>query len=97
VAKNAGTESVVIASADLKQIPKKGLYLKISAEEVLYSFSYSVDGKNWISVSEKSDGRFLGIDAAGRFTGTMLGMYASSNGNESSNFAAFDWFEYLGK
>lgn len=97
VAKNAGTESVVIASADLKQIPKKGLYLKISAEEVLYSFSYSVDGKNWISVSEKSDGRFLGIDAAGRFTGTMLGMYASSNVNESSNFAAFDWFEYLGK
>lgn len=97
VAKNAGTESVVIASADLKQMPKKGLYLKISAEEVLYSFSYSMDGKNWISVSEKTDGRFLGIDAAGRFTGTMLGMYASSNGNESSNFAAFDWFEYLGK
>lgn len=97
VAKNAGTESVVIASIDLKQIPKKGLYLKISAEEVLYSFSYSVDGKNWISVSEKTDGRFLGIDAAGRFTGTMLGMYASSNGAISKSYANFDWFEYLGK
>jgi xylan 1,4-beta-xylosidase len=31
---------------------------------------------------------------AGRFTGTIIGMYTSSNGKESKNYADFDWFEY---
>ncbi len=30
------------------------------------------------------------------FTGTYLGMYASSNGQASENHADFDWFLYEG-
>jgi alpha-N-arabinofuranosidase len=32
---------------------------------------------------------------AGGFIGAYIGLYASSNGQESTNQAAFDWFDYL--
>lgn len=37
---------------------------------------------------------FLSSRIAGGFTGSYVGMFASSNGKTSSNTAAFDWFEY---
>lgn len=94
---NAGTDNKLLAWKEISLSSAKNNWLKISAEGAFYSFSYSTDGKNWTSLLDKADGRFLGIDAAGRFTGTMIGMYASSNGAASENVAAFDWFEYWGK
>ncbi len=43
------------------------------------------------------DGRTLSRINAGGFTGTYIGMYASSNGLSSSNYADFDWFKYSKK
>ncbi len=40
------------------------------------------------------DGTLLSREVAGGYTGTILGLYASSNGIDSSNYADFDWFEY---
>lgn len=94
---NSGTENKSLASKEINPTSGNVLFLKISSDEVFYSFSFSTDGKNWTPLLEKADGRFLGIDAAGRFTGTMMGMYASSNGAASENVANFDWFEYIGK
>ncbi|WP_425394155.1 hypothetical protein [Actinomadura oligospora] len=31
----------------------------------------------------------------GRFTGVLVGLYATSNGRPSTNHADFDWFEYV--
>lgn len=73
------------------------IYLKVEAEGVFYSFSYSTNGKDWTLLKAKEDGRLLGLAGAGRFTGTFIGMYASSNGAASKNYADFDWFEYVGK
>ncbi|NDP21546.1 MAG: glycoside hydrolase family 43 protein [Paludibacter sp.] len=95
--KNAMLDNKELSFKEIVPIHNKSVFLKINAEGVFYTFKYSVDGKNWSSVSENVDGRFLGIDAAGRFTGTMLGMYTSSNGVVSKNYANFDWFEYFGK
>ena len=80
----------------LKQLKleKNVSYLRIACEDVLYTFSYSEDGKNWEVLADKENGRFLGLNA-GRFTGTFVGMYASSNSSVSSNYADFDWFEYV--
>jgi alpha-N-arabinofuranosidase len=36
----------------------------------------------------------LSSDVAGGFVGTTLGLYCSSNGQESNNYADFDFFEY---
>ena len=40
------------------------------------------------------DASVLSSHVAGGFTGAYVGMYASSNGRQSSNAAFFDWFEY---
>ena len=73
---------------------KKGnIYLQISGTGTDYTFNYSEDGKKWKTLAEKESGRFLGVNS-GRFTGTFIGMYASSNGVTSSNHVDFDWFEY---
>jgi xylan 1,4-beta-xylosidase len=71
-------------------------FLKITAEGVHYSFNFSRNGTDWTPLHEKVDGRFLGSAGAGRFTGTMIGMYASSNGGAGNNHADIDWFEYVG-
>ena len=72
-------------------------FLKISAKGVFYSFSYSMNGTDWTVIKENFDARLLGLAGAGRFTGTFIGMYASSNGEESKNFVDFDWFKYEGE
>lgn len=69
------------------------VYLKIISDGVFYTFSYSVNGKDWKVLKDKMDGSFLGMLGVGRFTGTFIGMYASSNGTRSNNYVDFDWFE----
>ncbi len=75
----------------------KVLYLKMEALEQLFSFSYSADGKQWNILAENVDARFLSLGLGiAPYTGTFVGMYASSNGKKSTNNALFDWFEYSG-
>jgi alpha-N-arabinofuranosidase len=88
----AKKEDILLAKSDVNS---GSIYLKISSEGVYYTFSYSANGKDWILLKGKMDGSFLGMPHAGRFTGTFIGMYASSNGIESQNHADFDWFEYI--
>jgi alpha-N-arabinofuranosidase len=71
------------------------VYLKIRTEGTWYRFAFSTNGSTWIPVNDL-DGQLLGVSGSGRFTGTFIGMYASSNGKPSGSHAAFDWFEYKG-
>jgi alpha-N-arabinofuranosidase len=59
-------------------------------------FRWSMDGQAWNEMASAQDGRLLSTDRAGGFVGTMLGLVATANGQESDNSAAFDWFEYSG-
>ena len=68
--------------------------LRVTSEGVLYTFEYSTSYDHWKTLAGKVDGRFMGMEGAGRFTGTFIGMYASSNGSDSRNTADFDWFTY---
>ncbi len=43
------------------------------------------------------DGRRINPEELGPMTGTMIGMFATSNGNKSNNWALFDWFRYIEK
>ena len=78
-----------------RSVNSGSIYLKISTEGIFYTFSYSVNGKDWNVLENKLDGSFLGMPGAGRFTGTFIGMYASANGETSNNHVDFDWFEYI--
>jgi len=72
------------------------IYLKVEAQKQDYSFYFSNQPDSWQVLSEKQDGRILSTPVAGGFVGTWIGMYASSNGQTSSNHADFDWFDYIG-
>ncbi len=67
--------------------------LRISAEDQAYSFAILSNGQ-WQPVAEAVDGRCLSTQVAGGFTGTLIGLYASSNGESSENSAEFAWFSY---
>jgi xylan 1,4-beta-xylosidase len=46
------------------------------------------------TLAENVDGRILSTPVAGGFVGAYIAMYASSNGQPSTNHADFGWFEY---
>jgi xylan 1,4-beta-xylosidase len=71
------------------------LFLKVEAREQAYSFYYSLDGAEWLTLFTDADGTILSTDVAGGFVGAYMGLYATSHGQSNSNAADFDWFEYL--
>jgi len=73
------------------------LYLKVEARGQDYGFYVATEPEAWRPVAERVDGRLLSTPVAGGFTGAYIGVYASSNGEPSTNVADFDWFEYLGQ
>jgi beta-xylosidase len=71
------------------------LYLRITSEMHRYTFSFSTNGVDFTEVANNISGRIL--SATGMvFTGTYVGMYASSKGKDSNNQAAYEWFVYRG-
>lgn len=77
-----------------KEFDSDILYLKICALGQDYNFYYGDSLDNMQLLIENVDGRILSPDIAGGFVGTYIGMFASSNGQESNNVADFDWFDY---
>jgi alpha-N-arabinofuranosidase len=69
--------------------------LKVTAHGQSYNFYFSTNDQ-WQPLAENVDGRILSTPVAGGFVGAIIAMYASSNGQPSTNHADFDWFEYNG-
>jgi xylan 1,4-beta-xylosidase len=69
-------------------------YLKVTAKGQAYSFYATTKLDAWEPIAEEVDGRILSTPVAGGFVGAVIGMYASSNGQPSTNQAFFDWFDY---
>jgi alpha-N-arabinofuranosidase len=70
--------------------------LKIEAHEQAYNFYAASEPEQWQTVAQNVDGRILSTPVAGGFVGAVIALYASSNGQSSTNVADFDWFEYNG-
>lgn len=81
---------------ELAFVPFSGkiVYLRIQATAQDYSFSYSSDNSSYQMLYQNADGRILSTDLAGGFVGTCLGMYATSHGEVSDNYADFDCLSY---
>jgi len=71
--------------------------LKLEANEQSNSFYVGTDEDHLFPVALNIDGSFMGSETAGGFVGAYVAMFATANGNESDNEAAFDWFDYCGK
>jgi xylan 1,4-beta-xylosidase len=70
------------------------VYLRVAAHEQDYGFYAAVSPAEWQPIAEAVDGRILSTPVAGGFVGCYIGMYASSNGQPSTNRAYFDSFDY---
>lgn len=90
-----GKEEVLKEVIDKERSEIKGqLYLRITAELQDLTFSYSYDNTVYHTLESGVDGRILSTDVAGGFVGNTLGLYCSSNGMDSKNYADFDWISY---
>ena len=87
-----GTE-VLLSEAP---VPAGQIVLRVEAHEQAYSFCFSNQVDEWKVLAKEVDGRILSTPIAGGFVGAYTGMYASSNGQPTTNYADFDWFEYMG-
>lgn len=70
------------------------IYLRISETGQDLTFTYSFDGKVYLTLADHVDARMLSTDVAGGFVGNTIGLYATSNGKPSTTVAAFDYFTY---
>lgn len=70
------TESEIIASTKIDI--SKPVRLQVSARGDDYTFSYSINGTDFINVGGIVSGDILSTDVAGGFTGCLLGLYATS-------------------
>ncbi len=69
--------SVVLASAKIEDI-KKPVQLKVEAHDDDYRFSYSQDGASYNNVGGTVSGDILSTNVAGGFTGSFIGLHATS-------------------
>lgn len=93
IRRTAGTDEV-LAVGELQE-PHSRIYLKVEAVGQSYSFHYATRSEEWQPLAEDVDGTILSSDVAGGFTGSVMGLYATSHGTGSRNYADFDYFEYL--
>lgn len=73
---------------------KENLFLFIQGKETTYDFFYGQLQTEKILFSADMNASLLSSTVNEGFTGTYIGMYASSNKKYSDNYADFDWFKY---
>lgn len=87
---------LITSTKIIEERVNKKLNFKIEAEGKYYSFLYSFDNDEWISLKRNLDAVYLRAVIPNDFVGCVYAMYATSLGHPSSNTAYFDWFEYSG-
>lgn len=85
------TADSILAQAPLKS---GNIQLKMSVNGLVHTFSYSGNGKKWTNLKQDIDLSATDFVYGGRFTGPLIGMYATSNGKPSQNSVYFDNFYY---
>lgn len=94
VVKREGTSDEVVGELSISET---SIELKVEAQFQELTFLYRNQFGKWHVVAKKQDGRVLSTDRAGGFVGTYIGLFATSNGNENTTYADFDWFDYKGE
>ncbi len=92
------TESGIRTLLDEKELEEDGrIYLSIQGSETDYRFYYGFQETERRPIGKPVKGSLLSSNTNEGFTGTYIGMYASSNGTETTNYADYDWFLYHGE
>ena len=75
-----------------KNIPEYDgeIIFKVESKNNTYSFYYSNDEKEFNLLGKTKSNHVL----SKKYTGAYLGVYATSNGTKSKEYADFDWISY---
>ena len=76
------------------EVDGENIILTITAKGQSHNFYYGTDEENQQLLYANADGRKLNPESVGGMVGTILCMFASSNGKESNNKVEFEWFDY---
>lgn len=82
------------AVAEVLDIKRKTLYLKVSVDMLKRSFFYSYDGQKWLAAGVVENASYLSDQGTPNwgFMGTMVGLYAFNKGTGKRIPADFDFF-----
>jgi alpha-N-arabinofuranosidase len=80
--------------SSIEVVPEDKLYLTIRGCTTTYDFYFGTREGEYIALAKGLHASLLSSTVNEGFTGTYIGMYASSNKNKSTNYADFDWFRY---
>ena len=86
---NGNKELVKEINIDFERV-----FLKIINRNKKLDFYYSNNGAEYYLLTEEVESNYLSTEVAGGFVGCTIGMYATSNGYKSENYADFLWLEY---
>lgn len=89
-----GNEEVIVQTDADSDNANNAIRLRVTAEEQDLEFSFSYDGIHYKTLKSGVDARILSSDVAGGFVGNTMGLYCSSNGEESNSYADFEWISY---
>jgi xylan 1,4-beta-xylosidase len=78
----------------VQSVEEGAVILGVKANRLEYQFYFGKDENQLKKIGDVQDATVNASQSGIDFTGPMVGIYASSNGKESSNVAVFDWFEY---
>lgn len=93
VAKNEiGTASFKEIVAAVPYTQNK-VHLKVTGKGLDLQFYYGASSENMTPIGDVQDFSIVSDEVAGRFNGTVAGVYATSNGKSSTNSASFEYFE----
>ena len=93
---NTGEKTMELLSEE--PLPSKGkVKLRIEAKGAAYAFYYAAGRGPWKLLRDHVDGKFLSTRVAGGFIGCFYGLYATSSGEVSDNWAAFQYLRYQGQ
>ena len=87
------TEKLVAKVPINLNILQNGLELRLQATGQNYRFMYCNEG-NWQDICSNIDARLINPEKISCMVGTLLGVFATSNGRPSTNHATFENFTY---
>lgn len=82
--------------SESKGLNSTSIRLIVRGEANSYSFWYAYSGEVEILLAENQKASLLSSTVNEGFTGTYIGMYATSNKENPTNYVDFDWFSYEG-
>jgi alpha-N-arabinofuranosidase len=85
-----GKENVVATAP----APDEPVCLGVRGDGLKYQFLIGPDKDRLAPLGPPQDGTILSTQRAGGFIGTLVGLFATSQGESSATAAAFDWFDY---